>query len=221
MSQARRGFCRMNKRRGLGVVGAYGTAKKEILRHPYLSDQTQAPAQLALRSFAAALALRDTFAALTGREDIIAVKWPNDVLIRGAKIAGILLETHHEGGEHPALIIGFGVNLMTRPNAQKLETTALAPTSLKHEVGIQVSPEEFLATLAPAYARWETQLSTYGFAPIRTAWLAAAANIGKTITARMTTSSIMGTFKTVDDSGALILQAADGQHTITAAEISF
>ena len=179
------------------------------------------PDQLALRSFVAALALYDTLVSLTGRAELFALKWPNDVLLRGGKLAGILLETLNEGHVNPALVIGIGVNLLTLPAAAKLEATSTTPKSLAQETGMKIAPEVFLNALAPRFQHWETQLSTFGFAPIRTAWLAQAANIGNTITARMVGNSITGVFNAVDETGALILQAPDGTHVITAAEISF
>lgn len=203
-------------RRGRAWDSQHGNFAASLLIRPNAS-----PDKLALRSFVAALALYDTLVALTGRDDVFTLKWPNDVLLRGGKLAGILLETLHEGQGDPALIIGIGVNLANMPAPAKLEEGATAPQSLAQNLGISVTPESFLDTLAPRFHHWETQLATYGFAPIRTAWMAQAANIGNTITARMAGNSLTGVFKTVDETGALILQAADGQHVITAADISF
>lgn len=203
-------------RRGRAWDSQHGNFAGSLLIRP---DTT--PDQMALRSFVAALALYDTLVALTGREDAFTLKWPNDVLLRGGKLAGILLETLPEGQGNPALIIGIGVNLVNMPAPAKLEEGSIAPKSLAQDMGVQLTPEAFLDTFAPRFAHWEEQLRTYGFAPIRTAWLAKAANIGKVITARMAKTSLTGTFKTVDETGALILQAADGQHVITAADIFF
>lgn len=203
-------------RRGRPWDSQKGNFAASLLLRPKAQIQ-----DLALRSFVTALALYDTLVALTGREDIFTLKWPNDVLLNDGKLAGILLETLNEGGEHPALVIGVGVNLVTMPNPSKIETNATAPRSLKQATGVSVTPEGFLDILAPRFDHWEQQLQTYGFDPIRTAWLAHAANIGKIITARMGDRSLTGEFKAVDGTGALILQAADGQHVITAADISF
>ena len=179
------------------------------------------PDQLALRGFVAALALYDTLVALTGRKDAFTLKWPNDVLLNGGKLAGILLETFNEGQGNPALIIGIGVNLINMPALEKLEKGFNSPKSLALDLGLTVAPEEFLNVLEPRFVNWNDQLCTYGFAPIRNAWLARAANIGEIITARMAKTILTGTFKTVDDTGALILQAEDSQHVITAADILF
>lgn len=179
------------------------------------------PAVLALRSFCAAVALYEAFVACTGRSDGLALKWPNDVLLNGGKIAGILLETLPlpGGGQH--LAIGIGVNLKTAPGTDQIEPQALRPVSLMSETGADVSPEAFLDALAGAFARSEAQLSMYGFEPIRTAWLARAARLGEVITARMPSREITGTFETVDAQGNLVLKTPKGRETIAAAEISF
>ncbi|WP_069299732.1 biotin--[acetyl-CoA-carboxylase] ligase [Neptunicoccus sediminis] len=205
---------------GSGRRGRPWSSQKGNFAASLLIRPDAAPDKLALRSFVAALALYDALVECTGRSDAFALKWPNDVLLKGGKLAGILLETIAEGPNRYALIIGIGVNLANRPEAGKLEPTALAPKSLKQDMGVSIAPESFLGALAVAYADWETRLQTYGFAPIREAWLARAANIGKPVTARLADRSIEGIFETVDETGALILQAPDRQHVITAADIS-
>jgi BirA family biotin operon repressor/biotin-[acetyl-CoA-carboxylase] ligase len=84
-----------------------------------------------------------------------------------------------------------------------------------------VDPETFLDLLAEAYAHWELQFVTYGFAPIRTAWLARAARLGEVITARTTRDETTGTFETVDSQGNLVLNTAKGRVAIPAADIFF
>ena len=179
------------------------------------------PAAAALRSFVAALALREAFIATTGRAEAFALKWPNDVLLNGGKVAGILLESVGAGQGVSHLIIGIGVNLVAAPGADQVEPGAVPPVSLLSETGIRVSPEAFLDLLAPAFARHEAQFSTYGFAPIRSAWLQGAARLGETITARTTSESLTGRFETIDETGNLILQTAKGRQAIPAADIFF
>ena len=84
-----------------------------------------------------------------------------------------------------------------------------------------MTPEEFLDVLAPAFARWEVQIATYGFEPIRTAWLARAAKIGEVITARTMREEWTGTFETVDNAGNLVLKTAQGVVAIPAADVFF
>ncbi|MHA6347162.1 biotin--[acetyl-CoA-carboxylase] ligase [Roseivivax sp. CAU 1761] len=182
------------------------------------------PAQAALRSFVAAVALLDAFVALTGRAEPFSLKWPNDVLLNGGKVAGILLETGGAGrraGAASHLVIGIGVNLAAAPGAGSVEAGALHPVSLLSETGAAVPPETFLDTLAAAYARREAQFRAYGFAPIRTAWLGAAARLGETVIARTGTTETEGVFETVDASGQLVLKTAKGRAAIAAADVFF
>ena len=181
----------------------------------------QPPDQIALRSFVAALALFDAFVATTGRADALALKWPNDVLLNGGKVAGILLETTAIKGGGLALTIGFGVNLMHTPKSRTLETRAIPPVCVLSETGTALTPEEFLTVLAPAYARHEAQFATVGFSSIRQAWLARAARLGETITARIGSNEITGRFDTIDETGHLILTSAQGRQAIAAADVFF
>ncbi|TNF22991.1 MAG: biotin--[acetyl-CoA-carboxylase] ligase [Rhodobacteraceae bacterium] len=176
-----------------------------------------APMQAALRSFVAALALCEAFVAVTGRAESFALKWPNDVLLNGGKVAGILLEGLPGG----ALAIGIGVNLAQAPQVSDLESRALRPVSLLSETGAMVTPEDFLTPLAAAFARHEASFATYGFAPIRAAWLARAARLGEVITARTGKSETTGTFRDVDATGNLVLQTAGGRVAIPAADVYF
>ena len=175
-----------------------------------------APELRALRSFVAALALFDAIAEVTGRVDGLSLKWPNDVLLNGGKLAGILLESLG-----PCLSVGIGVNLVSAPDAGEVEAHAVRPVSLLSETGVDVAPEVFLDVLTAAYARYEAQFQTYGFAPIREAWLSRAARLGEVITARIGTTEVTGTFETVDAEGQIVLGTARGRQAIAAADIFF
>ena len=181
----------------------------------------EAPEVVALRSFVASLALYDAFVAATGRAEPFALKWPNDVLLNGGKVAGILLESVGAGSGVAHLAIGIGVNLVAAPGADQVEAGAVRPVSLLSETGARVTPEEFLDLLAVAYARAEAQFVSYGFTAIRSAWLARAARLGERIVARTGTETIEGTFETVDETGALVLKTAAGRRAIPAAEVFF
>lgn len=177
--------------------------------------------QAALRSFVAALALFDACVGVTGRTAGLSLKWPNDVLLNGGKLAGILLESTGHGREVSHLAIGIGVNLAEAPDAGQVEPNAVRPASLLSETGAQVTPQDFLTELAAAYARYEVQFTTYGFEPIRTAWLGRAARLGEVITARTATSETVGSFETVDAGGNLVLNTAKGRVNIPAADVYF
>ncbi|MDW4496876.1 biotin--[acetyl-CoA-carboxylase] ligase [Sulfitobacter sp. D35] len=179
------------------------------------------PGQAALRSFVMSLALFEAFVAATGREAAFTLKWPNDVLLNGGKVAGILLESAGTSRGVQHLAIGVGVNLAAAPAPDEVEPQALRPVSLRGETGARVDPEAFLDMLAPAYARLEDQFRSQGFAPIRRAWLARAARLGETITARTGTAETVGRFEDVDGDGNLILQTPQGPRAIAAADVYF
>lgn len=179
------------------------------------------PETVALRSFAASLALRDALVTLTGLPDSFMLKWPNDVLCNGGKLAGILLESQGLNGRDPVLCIGIGVNLIAAPDASQVEAGAVPPVSLLQETGLRVTPGAFLDALAPAYARWEATFAAEGFAPLRAAWLSHAARLGQSIRARTGTETRDGTFQTIDAQGNLVLRTQAGTLAIPAAEVFF
>ena len=182
---------------------------------------TEPPETVALRSFAAALALRDALVTVTGLPASFSLKWPNDVLCNGGKLAGILLESAGLGGADPVLCIGIGVNLIAAPDPSLVEPGAVPPVSLLQETGLRLTPDAFLEALAPAYARWEATFTAEGFAPLRTAWLAHAARLGEPIRARTGQDTREGVFETIDASGNLILRMSQGPVAIPAAEVFF
>ncbi len=187
-----------------------------LVLHP-----VETPEVVALRSFVASLALYEAFIACGVQAQSLALKWPNDVLLNGGKVAGILLESIGTGGAMHHLAIGIGVNLADAPAPAEVEKQAMRPVSLLSETGVAIPPEEFLDLLASAYARLETQFTTYGFAPIRESWLARAAKLGEVITARTINSETIGTFETVDEQGNLVLKTAQGRAAIAAADVFF
>lgn len=174
------------------------------------------PAQLALRSFVASLALYDVLSDLAGPQVSAALKWPNDVLLDGGKVAGILLEA-----ASPVLAIGFGVNLARAPTSQEAAPGAFAAVSLSTWTKEAVPPLDFLEHLAAAYARREAVFTRLGFAPIRQAWLSQAARLGERITARTMSGDVTGIFRTVDDDGQLVLSTSDSTVAIPAADVYF
>ena len=92
---------------------------------------------------------------------------------------------------------------------------------LKTETGSKIAAIDFLTVLANAYAKWEEQFATFGFAPIREAWLSQAIRLGETITARTPNEEITGKFDTIDNSGALVLITPKGRRSVSAAEVFF
>ena len=201
-------------RRGRGWVSLDGNFGATLLRRP-----TEPFRMTALLGFVAGLALFDALVAVCGRTDSFALKWPNDVLLGGGKLAGILLESHGQGNVVGHLAIGIGVNLAEAPAVNEVEVGALRPVSLVGGTGYLVAPTEFLAALAPIFDIWERKFAELGFRPIREAWLARAAGLGEVVTARMPSREITGVFETIDAKGALVLRTRGERRAISAADI--
>jgi len=168
----------------------------------------------ALRSFMAANAVFEALAMLVPRSRL-SLKWPNDVLLDGGKVAGILLESAASGDRIDWLAIGIGVNLAAVPDG--LRDAAFPPVALGREVDVEV----FLTTLAGFYATQESILTRLGFEPIRESWLRHAARLGEIITARTGDEEITGRFESVDEAGRLVLSTPAGERRIPAADVYF
>ena len=151
------------------------------------------PATLAL---VAAVALEEAVS-LFGVQPML--KWPNDLLVGGAKLSGILLERVED-----AVIIGFGVNLAHHPVDLDRPATSVAAHAPAPD------PQVFAETLAEIFARWLSRWRD-GIAPVRERWLARAHPLGTALTARLADgSAVDGLFEGLDPQGALTLRLADG-----------
>jgi BirA family transcriptional regulator, biotin operon repressor / biotin---[acetyl-CoA-carboxylase] ligase len=177
------------------------------------------PQEAAKRSFLAANALYQALA-MAAPGAGLSLKWPNDVLLNGGKVAGILLESRGAGQIVDWLSIGFGVNLAAAPDRAQIQGSA-DPVCLAQETGAQITPRTFLALLANAYATQESKLQAFGFPRIREEWLDHAARLGDVIIARTAKTEYVGVFETLDQDGNLMLMTADGMQMIPAAEVFF
>jgi len=164
-------------------------------------------------SFVAALALHDAVAECAPQlGPLLKVKWPNDLLLGGAKIAGILIEA--ESGPPFAAVIGMGVNCASHPSDTPYPATDLAAA------GVSLTPDTLLRALAAAM---QTRLSQWdrgqGFADIRSAWLKRAAGLGQDIRVRLPERECSGIFAGLDEAGRLLVRGDDGITAVTAGEV--
>lgn len=178
-------------------------------------------AEASLRSFVAAIALLETLGRITKQPENFALKWPNDVLLNGGKLAGILLESSGHGQNVDRLCIGIGVNLIAAPKPEDLPEDALKPVSLLAQTGTQLDPEELLDQLSPALDHWDQRLRQEGFEPIKQAWLAAAARLGEEIEVFDGKRTYSGTFETIGDDGSLVVRDGLMRHRIQSGDVRF
>lgn len=158
----------------------------------------------------AAVALHEVVSACTVGGIPIEIKWPNDLLVAGAKLSGILLERIDD-----AIVVGFGVNLADHP------VEIARPAINMGMLGGVPDPARLLEALAESFARWVARWREEGLEPIREAWLAAAHPLGTPLsTHKACGARIEGIFDGLDESGALRLRLADGSsHVIHAGDV--
>ena len=178
------------------------------------------PAEAAQLSFVTALAVADLACAFVP-DDLVRLKWPNDVLVDGAKVSGILIESGPQSNGGLWLAIGVGINLSQAPQDLPYPATALA-AHLRADAATP-TPEAALARLAGLMAARVDQWRDEGFAAVRRDWLGRAAGMGQPCTARMGDgSAVTGVAEGLDIDGALLLRMDDGQvRRIAAGDVFF
>ncbi|WP_209003683.1 biotin--[acetyl-CoA-carboxylase] ligase [Labrenzia sp. CE80] len=163
----------------------------------------------------AAVALADAIDKCAGTHQMVGLKWPNDLLVDGAKLSGILLEAESVAGGRTAMVLGFGVNCVAHPEHGLYPTVDLAA------LGHRISADQLFNALALSLDHW---LSVWrradGFKDVRKAWLARAVHLGKTIRVRNGDREMAGTFLDLDNRGHLVLGLENGQReTIFAGDV--
>ncbi|MGH6769531.1 MAG: biotin--[acetyl-CoA-carboxylase] ligase [Xanthobacteraceae bacterium] len=193
-------------RRGRAWVSEAGNLHASLL----LTDPASAEHWPEL-SFVAALAVHDAVAELVSslRADL-KIKWPNDLLMAGAKFAGVLIE----GGDEAAgaVAVGIGVNCASHPKDTEYPATDLVAA------GASVTAEVLFAALS---AKMVGRLAQWNrgehFSTVRADWLARASGVGEVIFVRVADEELRGRFETLDDAGRLVLHLADGSRKPIAA----
>jgi BirA family transcriptional regulator, biotin operon repressor / biotin---[acetyl-CoA-carboxylase] ligase len=139
------------------------------------------------------------------------LKWPNDLLIGGAKAAGLLLEGLGGGA---AVAIGMGVNITSHP-----PDTPYAATDLQAHDGGATRDALFARLTAAMAEALDVFAGVGGFGAIRRRWLAAAAFLGERIEVRREEGPLAGTFAAIDEDGRLVLATAEGEVRISAGDV--
>jgi BirA family transcriptional regulator, biotin operon repressor / biotin---[acetyl-CoA-carboxylase] ligase len=165
-------------------------------------------AQIAELSYVSVVALGEALRPFLPPMAVLSYKWPNDLLLDGRKVAGILLETETAADW---AVLGTGVNVASHPDDATYPATDLASTGTVPP--LQTLLEAFMAHLDGWIWRWREA----GMAPVRAAWLAHARGLGEPITVRLPDAQITGRFADLDPDGRLVLIRADGGTQLIAA----
>ena len=198
-------------RRGRSWMSPRGNLYVSIIVRPRVPSA--AYAQL---SFVAGLAVADAVALHLPAGGTVGCKWPNDVLVGGRKVAGLLLESGGgQGSGGDWVVAGIGVNVGWAPE----DAAVLYPATALAAEGSTATVPEVLASLLAAFARWRSTWEEEGFAAIRSAWRARAHGLGAAITVRLETETLSGVFRDLDGAGALILEQGPTLRTITAGDV--
>ncbi len=174
--------------------------------------------------FVAGLALHEAIETVTGvGAPRLSLKWPNDLLLDGAKVSGLLLEGHRLGPDGPlAIVIGCGVNVAFAPTGTPYPAIAL------QELNPGLTRDDLFRALSSAFARtfaaWRTTARMNAadpFGTIRRLWLERAAGLGQEVTLRLPAGEKKGVFEGLDRFGRLQLKSRDGMELIDAGDLYF
>jgi BirA family biotin operon repressor/biotin-[acetyl-CoA-carboxylase] ligase len=175
-------------------------------------------ADAASLSLVIGLAALEAVEAAAGRRLDVTVKWPNDLLLRGRKLAGILLEGAADAdGRCAWLVAGLGVNLASHPDATAHASASLAEAGLD-----EVTPDAFLAAYLAALSRHLPIWRAKGFAPFRNPWLARAAGLGRAVSLRVGDVEHHGLLADLGLDGSILIESPAGcLDRFTAGELFF
>lgn len=167
-------------------------------------------------SFVAACAVHETLEAIVPESAELACKWPNDILLSGKKLGGILLESFQAGETGDSwVVVGVGVNVDSYPEDAEFPATCLTKAGVEL-VSAKIILSRFIHHFIEYYNEWNAG----GFARIRTHWLNVAWNMKKPVLARLPDRELEGIAETIDEHGNLVLRLEDGKRQyIRAADI--
>lgn len=184
----------------------------------YLFATTRTPAEIALLGFATGVGISETIEAMGG-VGRATLKWPNDVLIDGAKAAGILIDSGALGGGGLWVALAFGLNIAAAPRAIDQPTSSVRMV-IAHDAATP-SPLDVFNALRPRLEAWATRLADEGFEPLRQAWLARAHGLGQDVRVLQGEHTLEGRFAGLSARGELELDTPSGRRLIAAGDVFF
>jgi BirA family biotin operon repressor/biotin-[acetyl-CoA-carboxylase] ligase len=147
----------------------------------------------------------------------VTLKWPNDVLVDGKKIGGILLESEIKGGEMEFVVVGMGLNIGSTPKGLEAQATSFADFETKADLS------EVKKLLVEAFAEYlETWIDTSeggGFERIGNLWMQYAAFVDEEISVKLPEGEVRGIFRGMNAKGEMILEVGGVEKNYSSAEI--
>jgi BirA family biotin operon repressor/biotin-[acetyl-CoA-carboxylase] ligase len=140
----------------------------------------------------------------------VELKWPNDVLVTGKKICGILAQMKTAGEDIDFVVVGIGINVNIRKNQFPEEIREIA-TSLSIEAGREIIRQDLIISLYENFAKWYKKLLQNGFAAIKEKWLDLAPMIGQNVQIMFQNEKVIGKALDLADDGSLIILSADNE----------
>ncbi|MGE3142517.1 MAG: biotin--[acetyl-CoA-carboxylase] ligase [Hyphomonadaceae bacterium] len=202
---------------GRGRRGRAWSSLPGNLMATYLGRTARPPGEIALLGFAAGVALAEAAEEWIG-PGRAALKWPNDLMLDGAKAAGLLIDSGSAPGGH-WFALGLGLNILDAPEGLDQETAALARALAP---GAQApSPEAMLKRVRARLEARADALTREGFAPLRQAWLARAYGLGQTARVTLGSENVEGRLVGLSPQGELELETRTGLRLIAAGDVLF
>lgn len=140
----------------------------------------------------------------------VELKWPNDVLVEGKKICGILAQMKTAGEDIDFVVVGIGINVNIR-QSQFPEEISKTATSLSLETGREITRPDLIIGLYENFAKWYKKLTQNGFDAIKNKWLRMTPMIGQNVQIMFQNEKVMGKALDLADDGSLIILTADGE----------
>ncbi len=148
----------------------------------------------------------------------VTIKWPNDLLVNGRKVAGVLCESEFSGKEWAFSVVGFGINVNLP--AEQLGDLRSTATSLSIEFGRPIDRARLLARVLAELESLYLLLQSGQFGPVFAGWAAAVSTVGKSVQVLEPSGTLEGQAVRVEQDGALVLRLSDGtERRVLAGEV--
>jgi BirA family biotin operon repressor/biotin-[acetyl-CoA-carboxylase] ligase len=196
--------CAEAQTKGRGRLGrSWSSPKHKGIYLSIILRPKLAPSELAKLTLLSAVAVAQAVNKIAGID--VRIKWPNDVLIKNKKLAGILTELRAEVDQMKFVVVGIGLNV-NNTAAQLVE----GATSLKHEAGKTFSRVEVVQEVLRAFEHWYSRLENKGFDDVIHAWKERSHTLGKWVRITDPAGSVEGVAFDLDHDGGLLIRKDSG-----------